>query len=56
VQLSEGARKVWDRLAPDLIDKSCLTSWDADLFAVFCDAAATCHRCRAIIGDDYAQT
>ena len=36
VQLSDGAQKVWNRLAPDLIDKGCLTSWDVDMFAVFC--------------------
>jgi P27 family predicted phage terminase small subunit len=53
VHLTDGAQKVWDRLAPDLIDKSCLTAWDADLFAVFCDAAATFYECRSAIGSDY---
>ena len=33
-----------------------MTPWDVDLIAVYCDAAATYHQCRAIIGDDYAQT
>ena len=53
VQLSEGAQRVWDRLAPGLIDQRCLTSWDVDLFVVFCDAAATYHECRAAIGSEY---
>jgi len=52
-QLGDAAQQVWDRLAPDLIDKGCLTGWDADLFAVFCDAVATYHQCRAVIGSNY---
>lgn len=44
---------MWDRLAPDLIDKGCLTAWDVDLFVVYCDAAATYHECRRAIGDAY---
>lgn len=38
--LSDDARAVWDRLAPDLIARKVLTPWDADGFATFCDAAA----------------
>lgn len=53
VQLSEGAQKVWDRLAPDLIDKSVLTSWDVDMFTIYCDAAATFHEARAALGSDF---
>jgi phage terminase small subunit len=53
VQLSEGAQAVWDRLAPDLISKGCLSSWDLDLFIVYCDAAATYHDCRRAMGSDY---
>jgi hypothetical protein len=49
VELSPAAQRVWDRLAPDLIDKRCLTSWDVDLFAVFCDAVATYWECRAAL-------
>lgn len=30
------ARQVWDRLAPDLVRKGVLTSWDVDAFADFC--------------------
>jgi len=39
MELSDGAKLIWDRLAPDLIDKGCLSAWDVDLFTVFCDAA-----------------
>lgn len=51
--LSEGAQKVWDRLAPDLIDKGVLSAWDVDIFAVFCDVAALYHECRALMGSGY---
>lgn len=53
VQLSEGAQKVWDRLAPDLSDKGVLTAWDCDAFLIYCDAAATYYECRAAIGNGY---
>jgi P27 family predicted phage terminase small subunit len=53
VELSDGAQKIWNRLAPDLIDKGCLTSWDVDQFVIFCDAAATYYNCRAALGSDY---
>ncbi|MGO9735525.1 P27 family phage terminase small subunit [Mycobacterium sp.] len=52
--LSAGAQAIWDRLAPDLTDKGCLTPWDADAFTVFCDAAATYYETRALIGSSYA--
>lgn len=44
VKLSGQAQKVWDRLAPDLISKKVLTSWDVDLFAAFCNATALYYR------------
>jgi phage terminase small subunit len=47
VPLSLGAQKVWDELAPDLIAKRVLTAWDTQMFAVFCDAAATYNECPA---------
>lgn len=53
VQLSDEAQKVWDRLAPDMIDKSVLTAWDVDMFAVYCDAVATFYQCRAALGSDF---
>jgi P27 family predicted phage terminase small subunit len=55
VQLSEGAQKVWDRLAPDLIDRGVLSAWDCDAFSIYCDAAATYYECRAAIGNAYTQ-
>jgi len=47
--MSEAARKVWDRLAPDLHDKGMLTEWDVDTFAVFCEAVGTYHECREML-------
>lgn len=52
-QLTPGAQKIWERLAPDLHDKGCLSAWDVDLFAVYCEAAATFYECRAALGSDY---
>lgn len=36
VDLHHDAQKVWNRLAPDLIAKKILTSWDVDEFANGC--------------------
>jgi phage terminase small subunit len=36
--LSNGARDIWNRLAPDMISKGTLTPWDVDEFAALCDA------------------
>lgn len=54
VQLSEGAQAVWDRLAPDLIEKGVLSAWDLDLFVVYCDATAAYYQCAAAMGSSYA--
>src|SRR5262249_19886823 len=53
VQLTEGAQRVWDRLAPDLQDKGCLKAWDVDLFAVFCESAAIFYDCRERLGTEF---
>lgn len=37
-ELSEGAREMWERLAPDMQEKGVLTKWDADAFAELCEA------------------
>ena len=42
--LGKEAKKVWNRLAPDLIAKGVLTSWDVDEFAQFCDAVERAQR------------
>jgi len=34
--MSAAARKVWDRLAPDLIDKGVLDAWSTDAFSRLC--------------------
>jgi len=51
VPLSEGAQKVWNTLAPDLIDKRVLTAWDVEVFVLFCDAAAIYSECRELMGN-----
>lgn len=51
--ISEGAQVVWERLAPDMIDKKMLTTWDVDAFTVFCEAVATYHDCRQMMGKEY---
>lgn len=38
--LVRDVQAVWDRLAPDLVAKGVLTSWDVDAFAAFCETAA----------------
>lgn len=43
-ELDSEAQSVWDRLAPDLIEKRVLTSWDVDSFAAFCRSAALYER------------
>jgi P27 family predicted phage terminase small subunit len=49
-ELGDAARKIWQRLAPDLEDKGCLTSWDVDMFAAFCQAVATYYECLERMG------
>jgi P27 family predicted phage terminase small subunit len=44
VDLPKDARAIWDRLAPDLIAKRVLTSWDADEFANGCRTQALLNR------------
>jgi P27 family predicted phage terminase small subunit len=52
-EMSGGAREVWDALAADLEDKGCLTPWDVYTFATFCEAVATYHDCRLLMGKEY---
>lgn len=52
-EMSEEAGKIWDELAPDLIDKKCLTAWDTHTFAVFCEATAAYHENRKLLGKKY---
>lgn len=51
------AAAVWKRLAPDLVDKHVLTTWDVDLFSAFCDAVVEYHdlktKRRQHVKDDY---
>jgi len=51
--LSADARAVWDYYAPDLIERGCLTVWDVDTFAVYCEAVAVYRDCRRMLGDEY---
>ncbi|WP_343573425.1 phage terminase small subunit P27 family [Mycobacterium sp.] len=51
VELASDAQAVWDRLAPDLIDKRILTSWDVGLFAAYCNAEARYFAAEAQVND-----
>lgn len=51
--LSDEAKRVWDYYAADLQDKGCLTSWDVDTFAVFCNAVAIYRDCKKMMGKQY---
>ncbi|WP_168707698.1 P27 family phage terminase small subunit [Mycobacterium intracellulare] len=44
VDLPDEARAIWDRLAPDLVAKKVLTSWDVDEFANGCRTQALLNR------------
>lgn len=47
--MTGNARKVWDELAKDLIDKGCLTPWDIYTFEAFCEAVAQYRECRTLL-------
>jgi P27 family predicted phage terminase small subunit len=47
VKLPPEAQAVWDRLAPDMAARRVLTSWDVDLFSVFCRSVALFNRAAA---------
>jgi P27 family predicted phage terminase small subunit len=51
--IPEAAQAVWQRLAPDLVDKRVLTAWDVDQFAAYCVAVAQYNECRERMGDQY---
>ncbi|HLU76136.1 MAG TPA: phage terminase small subunit P27 family [Nonomuraea sp.] len=51
-RLSDEARAVWDRIAPDLVARKVLTPWDVDSFATFCDAVARHRRAAARLDAD----
>ena len=48
---TETALDVWHRLAPDLIRKRVLTSWDVEAFAVYCDAVVGHRRAAAQVAE-----
>lgn len=50
--LSAEARAVWDDLAPDLVAKGVLTTWDTEAFAVLCDAVTHYRQASAAVADD----
>jgi P27 family predicted phage terminase small subunit len=51
-ELSDGALAVWQRLAPDLEDKGCLSAWDTTMFGAFCESAALYRHCVDQLGTD----
>lgn len=54
--MTKDARKVWDELAPDLIDKGCLTPWDVYTFEAFCEAVAQYRECRRLLNESVSTT
>ena len=44
--MTSAGRVVWDAVAPDMIDKHVLTSWDAPLFAELCEAVIIVQKLR----------
>jgi P27 family predicted phage terminase small subunit len=44
VELPDDAQAVWDRLVPDLVARRVMTSWDVDMFSVFCRSVALYNR------------
>lgn len=50
--LSEGAKKVWDRLAPEMVRKERLEPIYEDIFAQFCEAANDVIELSSIIAMD----
>lgn len=51
VQLPNDAQAVWDRLAPDMIEKRVLTAWDVDAFASYCRSVALYNRAAALVDE-----
>ena len=47
VPLPSDAQAVWNRLAPDMVDRRVLTAWDVDMFSVFCRSVALFSRAAA---------
>lgn len=47
--MTDEAKEIWNRLAPDLIRKKVLTPWDVDSFAVFCDAVVQYRKASAAV-------
>lgn len=54
--MTSDAREVWDELAPDLIDKGCLTPWDVYTFEAFCEAVAQYRECRRLLNESTSVT
>jgi P27 family predicted phage terminase small subunit len=49
---TETALDVWNRLAPDLVRKKVLTSWDVEAFATYCDAVVNHRRASEEVARD----
>jgi P27 family predicted phage terminase small subunit len=48
-EMTAAGREIWEDLAPDLMDKGCLTSWDVYAFEAFCEAVAQYRECRTLL-------
>ncbi len=49
VGLTVRARRHWAKLAPELVAKGVLTSWDVNLFAAYCEAVARYEEARLLV-------
>ncbi|MDF3280909.1 phage terminase small subunit P27 family [Gordonia sp. N1V] len=53
VPMTAAAKKFWNRLVPDLVDKGVMTAWDQDQFVLLCETLAIWHSCRKKLGREY---
>lgn len=54
--MTNQARQIWRELAPDLMDKGCLTTWDVYTFEAFCEAVAQYRECRRLLNESVSVT
>lgn len=47
--MTAGASAVWDEIAPDLMNKGCLTTWDVYAFEALCEAISNFRECRDLL-------
>ena len=48
--MSPAAQRMWRRLAPDLLEKNIVTSWDVDALQILCETASVHLEARRVLG------